>query len=208
MTISAQNTPPSINYSGVSYVEWGAVIAGTVIALTVSLVLVQFSQVVGLTFEDQYQQDYTSQKILVIGIWLLWVQLMASMAGGYLAGRMRAPWANTSASESEIRDGIHGLLVWASSTVIAVLAASVAAIVGAIALHHGVDAAQNMSAKADAIPDALAHKYGIIVGFSALASSLVSAVAAYWMGTVGGDHRDGEFDISRFSFRKSIKNSR
>ena len=208
MTISAQNTIPPVNYSGVSYVEWGSVIAGTVIALTVSLVLVQFSQVVGLTFQDQYQEDYTAQKILVIGIWLLWVQLMASMAGGYLAGRMRAPWANTSASESEIRDGIHGLLVWASSTVIAVLAASVAAIVGAIALHHGVDAAQNMSAKADAIPDALAHKYGIIVGFSALASSLVSAVAAYWMGTVGGDHRDGEFDMSRITFRKTIKNSR
>ena len=186
---------------GVSYVEWGSVIAGTVIACAVSLLLLQFGQTIGLSIPARFDESYTAKKVLVIGVWLLWVQLMASMSGGYLAGRMRGTWANASASESEIRDGVHGLLVWASSTLIAVIAASIAGIFATIAFLHGVDIAQEAHAKASAIPEALAHKYSVIFGFAAVASSIVSAVAAYWMGTVGGDHRDGELDLSRFSFR-------
>jgi hypothetical protein len=49
-------------------------------------------------------------------------------AGGYLAGRLRAPWAGISRDEAHFRDGAHGFAVWALSVVIgAVLAASGAA---------------------------------------------------------------------------------
>ena len=123
------------------------------------------------------------------------------MSGAYLAGRMRGTWANSTASESEIRDGVHGLLVWASSTVLAVVAVTVAGILSAIAIHNGVDMAQDAHAKVASIPEALARRYGVVFGFGSVASSIVSAVAAYWMGTVGGDHRDGNLDLSRFSFR-------
>lgn len=187
--------------TGGSYVEWSTIIAGTVVACTVSLLLLQFGQAIGLSIPERFNDSYTAQKVFVIGLWLLWVQLMASMSGAYLAGRMRSPWANSSVSESEIRDGVHGLLVWASSTLVAVAAAAFAGIISAIALQHGIDAAQKAHAEVEAIPAALAHKYAVIFGFSAVASSIVSAVAAYAMGTVGGDHRDGELDISRFSFR-------
>jgi hypothetical protein len=194
---------PSITPStgGVSYVEWAAVIAGTVVACAVSLILLQFGQAIGLSIPKHYDTTYTGLKILIIGLWLLWVQLMASMSGGYLAGRMRGSWANSPASESEIRDGVHGLLVWASSTLVAVIAATIAALLAALAVQHGVDTAQAAHAEASGVPEALVRKYGVIFGFSAVGSSIVSAVAAYWMGTVGGDHRDQEPDLSRFSFR-------
>jgi hypothetical protein len=193
---------------GVSYVEWGSVIAGTVIACAVSVLLLQFGQAIGLSIPERFDDSYTAMKVLVIGLWLLWVQLMASMSGGYLAGRMRATWSASTSSESEIRDGIHGLLVWALSTLVAIVAAALAAFLSALAVHYGVDAAQEAHARANSIPEALAHKYAVIFGFSAVASSIVSAIAAYWMGTVGGDHRDGELDLSRFSFRRKIAGNR
>lgn len=190
------------NTTGVSYIEWAPIIAGTVIACAVSVVLLQFGQAIGLSVPERFEERYTAAKIFIIGLWLLWVQLMASMSGGYLAGRMRGRWANATASESEIRDGIHGLMVWASATLVAVAAASVAAVLGAVALHHGIDMAEQANAEALSVPESLARQYGIIFAFGAVASSIVSAVAAYWMGTVGGDHRDGEYDLTRFSFRR------
>lgn len=192
----------SAGSTGTSYVEWGCVIAGTVIACAVSLILLQFGQALGLAVPERYDDSYTALKVLIIGLWLLWVQLMASMSGGYLAGRMRGRVPGAVEAESEIRDGAHGLLVWASSSLVAMFVAGVAAVLHTIALHNGVDMAQEANARAAAIPEALAERYGIIFGFGAVASSIVSAVAAYWMGTVGGDHRDdNSIDWSRFSFR-------
>jgi hypothetical protein len=42
------------------------------------------------------------------------------MAGGYVAGRMRSRWGETTAHEVEFRDGLHGGLVWAVGVVIGV----------------------------------------------------------------------------------------
>jgi len=53
------------------------------------------------------------------------------MAGGYVAGRMRARWHETSQHEVEFRDGLHGGLVWAVGLVIG--AALVMATAGAAA---------------------------------------------------------------------------
>jgi hypothetical protein len=40
------------------------------------------------------------------------------MAGGYLAGRMRRRALDASEHESDVRDGTHGLLVWALGTLL------------------------------------------------------------------------------------------
>ncbi len=202
MATASQTTSAN---GGISYIEWGSIMAGTVIACAISLILLQFGQTIGLAVPETYDDSYTAGKILTIGLWLLWVQLMASMAGGYLAGRMRGTWNNANASESEIRDGIHGLLVWGASSLAAVVAAAVAGVLTAVAIHQGVDVAQSAQAEAARVSDALMRKYGVIFGFSSVASSIVSAVAAYWMGTVGGDHRDGNLDLSQFSFRTGKK---
>ncbi len=192
----------SSNTQGVSYVEWGSVIAGTVLACAVSVVLWQFGQAIGLAIPRHYDNSYTAIKVFTIGLWLLWVQLMASMSGGYLAGRMRGTWANASASESELRDGAHGLLVWATSSLVVVAAAAFGAFLTVLAAQHGVDVAQEVQNKSQ-LPEGMVHKYGAIFGFALAATSIVSAVAAYGMGIVGGNHRDGDTDISRFSFRKA-----
>lgn len=184
---------------GISYVEWSAVLAGATLACAVSLVLLQFGNALGLSIARfQHDDSITSAKLLTVGLWLLWVQLMASMSGGYLAGRMRAPWAQASEHESEMRDGAHGLLVWATSTLVAVSAATLVAFLGVIAAQYSADNTE-IQVSADML-----RRTGVITGFGLVASSLVSAVAAWAMGVLGGDHRDSNADASRqVSFRRA-----
>jgi hypothetical protein len=49
---------------------------------------------------------------LAVGWWAVAVQILSFAAGGYLAGRLRSPWAE-SIEESEFRDNAHGFMVWA-----------------------------------------------------------------------------------------------
>ncbi len=63
--------------------------------------------------------------------WSIAVPILAFLAGGYIAGRMRSAWEDAACDEVQFRDGIHGLLVWSLSVVaggvLAFLAASTAA---------------------------------------------------------------------------------
>ena len=183
---------------GTSYVEWSPVIAGAMLAGAVSIVLLQFGSGLGLSVTRLYERTtITWAHTLTVGLWLLWVQIMASMSGAYLAGRLRAPW-DATAHESEIRDGAHGLLVWATSSVFAVIGIALAAFLTAIVAMHVDVTDKEVHISAD-----MARKAGIVMGFSLLGSSVVSAVAAWGMGVLGGDHRDRSVDSTRFiSFRK------
>jgi hypothetical protein len=46
-------------------------------------------------------------------IWVLWIAVSSFVVGGYLVGRMRRRVHESSEHESDIRDGVHGLVVWA-----------------------------------------------------------------------------------------------
>ncbi len=188
----------TVDTQGVSYVEWSAVIAGTVLACAVSLVLIQFGNGIGLSVTHfQHDDHVTSGKVFIVGLWLLWTQLMASMSGGYLAGRMRGTWG-AKTHESEVRDGTHGLLVWATSTLVAVAAASLLASIAALATQNG---ASNVDVQADIL-----RRSGVVLGFSMAAVSVISAVAAWAMGVLGGEHRDEGVDASHYiSFRNNRK---
>src|SRR5262249_58668531 len=70
--------------------------------------------------------------IAALGVlWAMMQQIGAFMAGGYVAGRLRARGQETSQHEVEFRDGLHGGLVWAVGIVIG--AALVMATAGAAA---------------------------------------------------------------------------
>jgi len=117
-----------------SYVDWPAVIAGIVLASAISLVLLTFGAAIGLGFVD-FRAPETAAPIwiaIAAGSWLLWVQVSAFMAGGYLTGRLRKRHHDATPHESDIRDGAHGLLVWAGGLV-----------VGAIIATGGIGAAAN-----------------------------------------------------------------
>ncbi len=100
---------------GRSYVDWPAIFAGAVIATAISFLLITFGSAVGLSLTSAYEGQGMSLTWFAIaaGLWLLWVQVSGFFAGGYIAGRLRRRHGDATESESDLRDGAHGLVVWA-----------------------------------------------------------------------------------------------
>lgn len=114
--------------SRASYVEWGAVFAGALAASAISFVLLTAGASVGLSLISPYaSQSYPRTAATIAVFWSLAVPILALLAGGYIAGRMRAAWAEVAAPEARFRDGIHGLLVWSLSVVVGGMLAFLAA---------------------------------------------------------------------------------
>lgn len=109
-----------------SYVDWPAIIAGIVLASAISILLLTFGAALGLSFADfRAGEDVAPIWIAIAAaLWLLWVQVSSFMAGGYLTGRLRRRHANATEHEVDVRDGAHGLLVWAGALVLGALIAA------------------------------------------------------------------------------------
>lgn len=129
-----------------SYIEWGAVFGGAFVAVALSFLLLTFGSAVGLSVVSPWSNPGTVATALGFGtaIWFLLSALASFIAGGYLAGRMRAKRGDATEHEVEIRDGIHGVLVWALAVVIgAVLTASTAASIARSGAEMGATAASS-----------------------------------------------------------------
>jgi len=103
-----------------SYVDWPAIIAGIVIASAISLVLLGFGSAIGLSFVNFHAGPDVPVIWIAIAAatWLLWVEVSSFMAGAYVTGRLRRRHFDATEDEADVRDGAHGLLVWAGALVI------------------------------------------------------------------------------------------
>jgi len=117
-TVVVSETGPT---DGTSYVDWPAIFAGVVLASALSLVLLTFGSAIGLSMTSAREGQSASLFWIAIvgGLWILWVQVIASFAGGYLTGRMRRRIGDASEYESDVRDGSNGLVTWALGTLVA-----------------------------------------------------------------------------------------
>jgi hypothetical protein len=119
-----------------SYVDWPAIIAGIVLASAISLVLLTFGSALGLSFINfRAGADVLPVWVAIAGAsWLLWVQVSSFMAGAYLTGRLRKRHLDATEHESDVRDGAHGLIVWAGGLVIGAIIATggISALVSAV----------------------------------------------------------------------------
>jgi hypothetical protein len=106
-----------------SYLDWPAVFAGAVIASAISLVLITFGSAIGLSLVSPFAKTGMSAVGLgiALGLWLVWVQVSSFMAGGYVTGRMRRRAYDASEHESDVRDGMHGLVMWGTGVLIGAL---------------------------------------------------------------------------------------
>jgi hypothetical protein len=205
--------------SAKSVVDWGAVFAGAAVTTALALVLLAFGAALGLSVSSPYEGEGAPLAAFAIaaGLYLLWVQLMSFYIGGYIAARLR-PRANVSEHEADVRDGLHGLAVWATG----VLAAAVITFAGigglgvsaslpenqavasaSQAASQEVDEAVNQAAaeektsNPEAVPESaterradIARKLSVISAFITAASLLAGAVAAFLGAHSGGNHRD------------------
>src|SRR2546421_3616901 len=97
-----------------SYIHWGPVIAGAVLAAAVWSVLMGFASAVGLmaVSPSPTWRDTSVWLAILSGFWIIVVAVCSFAVGGYLAGRVRSTWV-AAPDEVEFRDGTHGLIAWA-----------------------------------------------------------------------------------------------
>jgi hypothetical protein len=109
-----------------SYLDWSAVLAGGVFALAISFLLISFGTGLGLSLTSPYRGEGVSASWLAIasGIGFVWVMVTGFGAGGYLAGRMRRRVGDATPDEVAVRDGAHGLMVWAVGALVSTVLAT------------------------------------------------------------------------------------
>jgi hypothetical protein len=119
------------------------VVAGAVAASAISFVLFTAGAAIGLSLLSPYpSQSYGTWAASLSAFWAIFVPILSLLIGGYIAGRMRAAWSS-NLDEVQFRDGVHGLLVWATAIVIGAFlafaaagtAAQIGGDVGSAAIH-------------------------------------------------------------------------
>jgi hypothetical protein len=164
-----------------SAVSWGAIFAGALAALALSLALLGLAAGFGLKLASPWPgaRPSLAEFTPILGAWMIVVQVLASALGGYLAGRLRTRWLNVHSHEVHFRDTAHGLLVWALSTVAGVV---LAATVLAPPAEHAAALAM-MATERDAN---VAAQFSLFLGVGLLLGAFIACVAA----ALGGLRRD------------------
>lgn len=132
-----------------SAVSWGAIAAGAAAAAALSLILLMLGVGLGLSTVSPWTRGGAAADAFGVStiVWLTFTQLVASAAGGYLAGRLRTRWTAVPADEAYFRDTAHGFLAWAlaSLATAALLTSVIASILGVGAQAGGalIDGAGN-----------------------------------------------------------------
>ena len=118
----------------VTAVSWGAIIAGAVAAVVISLILIALGAGFGLSSVSPWfhSNQSTDAFPLAAALWLVVVQWLSAALGGYLTGRLRIRWIGLHTHEVAFRDTVHGFLAWATATVVgaALLGSAVSGLLG------------------------------------------------------------------------------
>lgn len=155
-------SPPGSTAESGSYLEWSPILGGAVLSAAISTIMAAFGSAIGLSLVSAETGRSTSMMALAIAgaLWALWITVSACGAGGYLAGRMRKPLSDGSSHERGVRDGAHGLVVWAVGALLvafitssSLMGAARTAASGAAAVASG--AGSLVSQQADPLASAL-----------------------------------------------------
>ena len=145
-TILATDVAAPVDSSS-SAVSWGAIIAGSFAAATLTFILMLLGSGLGLTMVSPWSSTGASVTTFAVStaIWLVIVQWLSSGLGGYLTGRLRTKWVGVHTDETFFRDTAHGFMAWALATllVVFVLGSALSAAIGT-----GVQAASTVASGA------------------------------------------------------------
>jgi hypothetical protein len=114
--------------------SWGAILAGAIVAVSLSLLLLTLGTGLGFASISPWpDRGLTATGFTVAGaIWIIVTQWLSAAIGGYIAGRLRQRWLATHTHEVFFRDTAHGLVTWSVATLVVatVLAGSITSLVG------------------------------------------------------------------------------
>ncbi len=164
-----------------SAVSWDAILAGAAAIIALTFVLLSLGAGFGLQFSPRWPSGLAARDFTpTVGAIFIAAQVVASMLGGYLAGRLRTRWLNVHSHEVHFRDTAHGLLAWAAS-VVGLLA------LGAMLTPTTTALPPEALSSQEALRAArLAAQLSFFLGVGALTSAFSASVAA----TIGGLRRD------------------
>lgn len=104
------------------YMDWPAILGGSVVAVAVGSVFAGFGAALGLsTISAEPGAGSFNFMVIVTAVWIMVTLVSSYMTGGYIAGRMRRRIDTATADEITARDGINGLVVWGLGIVVSVL---------------------------------------------------------------------------------------
>jgi hypothetical protein len=117
-----------------SGVSWGAVIGGAFVTAALYLILLALGAGFGLSAVSPWSNaglTATTAGAFTIA-WLVIIEIVASVFGGYLTGRLRTKWTLVHSDEVFFRDTANGFLAWAVALVVsaAFLAAAATVMAG------------------------------------------------------------------------------
>jgi len=132
MSVAAEPIVPVVD-APARYAHWTPIILGAVIATALSSIMLAFAATIGLgvTSTAPTWRDASVALVLLSGLYLIIQAVISFGVGGYIAGRTRTARAAAHVSETEHRDGLHGLAAWGLAVM---LGALLAALVGSAAI--------------------------------------------------------------------------
>jgi hypothetical protein len=135
-------SPVLAETSSRNYVDWGAILAGVAVSSGLFSIFAAFTSAIGLALVPSTSESRMAATMFLVAaaLWALWIQLSSTMAGAYITGRMRHRIGDAKPHEVEMRDGTHGLIMWAVSVIVsAVFAGWIAMAAGAAISKVDVD---------------------------------------------------------------------
>src|ERR1700693_4345993 len=132
-----------------SAVSWSAIAAGAVVATSTSLLLIVLGGGLGLASLSPWAHEGvpTTKFAVMTAIGLIVVQWVSAGIGGYITGRLRTKWHGVHTHEVFFRDTAHGLITWATATLLVTVAA---ALIKSATRGAGVRAASTLGSGAAA----------------------------------------------------------
>jgi hypothetical protein len=123
MTFEHPGSPEVATTSGLApsrLVEWDTVVAGALAAAALALVLHSFAIAIGLSVSSAAPtwRDASIALVLLSGLYLVIAATASYGLGGYVAGLIGPRAIAESSEDSEFRDGMRGLLVWALASLL------------------------------------------------------------------------------------------
>lgn len=158
---SVSTTDNITRQADVPHVDWAAIIAGAILASAIGFILMTFGSGLGLSLVDFDDREGVSPVLVaaMVGLWTAWVVVSSFMAGSYLAGRLRRRSFDATPHEVDVRDGSHGITVWALGVLLGgyLAATGIANVTGAVAsgAQSALSAGASAVSESDADPLAL-----------------------------------------------------
>lgn len=103
--------------------DWSPIVVGALTAAATSSIMIAFGATLGLGVASAAPtwRDASVSLSVLSGLFLILQALVSFGCGGYLAGRLRAPYRASNSEDVEQWDGFHGLAAWALAVIVGIL---------------------------------------------------------------------------------------